>query len=53
MHWFFAFIACVTAIFTYFFLPETRGKSLEEVQAMLDGRERSAPRNEAAIAMVS
>ncbi|XP_038219608.1 facilitated trehalose transporter Tret1-like [Zerene cesonia] len=33
--WFFAFTCCLAFLFTVFFVPETKGKSLVEIQEML------------------
>lgn len=33
--WFFAFITGVGAVFVYFFIPETKGKTLEKIQEEL------------------
>ncbi|XP_068631633.1 facilitated trehalose transporter Tret1-like [Battus philenor] len=35
--WIFTFVTFSGAVFTYFFVPETRGKSFHEIQVMLQG----------------
>lgn len=35
--WLYAIMACTGAIFTYVFVPETKGKSLREIQVELQG----------------
>lgn len=36
----FAVVALSTAVFSFYFVPETKGKSLEEIQMMLKGKEK-------------
>jgi len=36
--WLFAFVCGVAVIFFYVFVPETKGRSLEEIQDILQGR---------------
>lgn len=39
--WIFAIISVLSAIFVFFLVPETKGKTLEEIQVILTGKQKS------------
>lgn len=42
----FASVALMTAVFSFYFVPETKGKSLEEIQLMLKGNKEKENKND-------